>query len=486
MSSKIKLLIFALLAVTGISTAWATNLPTGNPLSGNANNGDGNPAKSTYNVQWTGETTVIYNALPQNGLSASYVDEVNVEHTLTLTFTNGTEVITTPSYPVKAGTWTVEAQPLSPTDVLNGATTTLVIQPAKVSVVGASAQVAKFHDGTNNAIVTNIGTLEGVQGSDAVTHNTTAAFNSPIVGTNKTITFTYTLIGAADVLANYVLIPQSEILVTNGAIIESITTGADAASAIDVNAYGYCTGNSYSIRYNLNSGNPNQYKIDFTDSRFTDVNWTNLTTPGANGTIDINVPANLPTGDYEMKVYFRDNNFSYLVSDPITVNIHVNLPQTYTMPLFNDVIALVDTCNCFTEIQWYHRANPTDTWTAIDGANGYYYREVGGLTGEYFVRAKMNGVETYTCPQTDVETLITDEDQPLTVNAWPNPATSNITVSIEGSNTFTHTLRVLNTVGVEMECRTFEGKSTTINMNDYQHGNYVVNVDGVVVRIIKN
>jgi len=255
---------------------------------------------------------------------------------------------------------------------------------------------------------------------------------------------------------------------------------------MDIYAYGYCTGSSYSIRYHLNSGNPDQYKIDFADPRFTDVSWTNLATAGATGTIDIDVPVDLPTGDYTLTVTFRDSRFTWLESNPITVTFHVNLPETYTVPMFNDVIALVDSCHCFTDIQWYHRADASSEWQAIPGANGYYYREEGGLTGEYFVRAKMNGVETYTCPQSDVETLADDGMGEVSVNVFPNPTSNNVTVTVSGSLQPMHTLRILNTVGVEMERRTFEGENTVVDMRGYQRGNYMVTVDGVVVRVIRN
>ena len=161
--SKTKHIILALLAVTGISTAvWADN----------------NGPKTAYPVQWTGATTVTYTAQPQNGLSASYVDGNNVTHALVLTFTNGTEVITAPNYPVNVGSWTVTATSPQTSDQLEGATTFLNIQPALVSVTGAAAEIAKFADGTLDGVVTEQGTLNGVLGNDNVGHLTTAIFSS--------------------------------------------------------------------------------------------------------------------------------------------------------------------------------------------------------------------------------------------------------------------------------------------------------------------
>ena len=479
-------LFLALLAVTGFSTAWASDLPGRGP--------DSTAAKTTYTVQWAGPTDVTYTALPQNGLSASYVD-ANGSHNLTLTFTKGTEVITSPNFPVNAGAWTVTASTPQPGITLVGATAMLNIQPAPVYVTGAAAEIAKFADGSLAGVVTDNGVLNGVLGSDQISHLTTAIFSDYFVGTDKTITLYYALIGDdSTMLSNYLMTPSSAFYTNSGIVIPNMlpdlnrqnTETTIAQNGIELSAFGYCTGTGYSIDYHLISGTPDEYRVDFDDNRISDVNWTSLTTPGANGTVDITLPADLPTGDYVMNVIFRDSRYPGLESNPLTVNLHVNLPETYTMPLFDNVIALVDTCNCFTDIQWYHRNSAAEAWAAIPGANGYFYREEGGLTGEYFVRAKMNGVETFTCPQTDMTTLITDGDQTATVKAYPNPTTESVNVTINGSDINTHTLRVISTLGAEMENRTFEGSNTTIDMRAYQHGSYMVNVDGIVVRVIKN
>ena len=243
------------------------------------------------------------------------------------------------------------------------------------------------------------------------------------------------------------------------------------------------TGNGI-INYQLASGNPDQYKLSFSDSAFVDTNWQSITTAGQ---IVIDVPAGVEAGTYDVTIVFGDSRFPQLVSTPVTVSFNVNLPETYTMPLFSDVIALVDTCHCFTDIHWFHRANSTDTWTEILEAQGqYYYQEEGGLTGEYYVRASMNGLSVFTCPQTDVTTLIADEQAPeTTVSAYPNPATDRVTLRIEGSVARMHTLRVMNVMGLSIENRVFEGNETSIDLRGLHAGNYVVSVDGIVVRVIK-
>ena len=372
----------------------------------------------------------------------------------------------------------------------------LTVNKAHVYVSDAEAQIAKFADGHANAVVLKQGVLNGIKLNDPIAHVTTAAFSSADVAEHLTITLFYELTGDAALLNNYNLDPTSDIFTNEGVIIEPFIPDneekpedeeATVNEGIEIYAYGYCDGSGYSLKYHLESGNPDQYKIDFADSRFIDVDWTNLTTVGKDGTIDIDIPVDMPTGDYTMTVYFRDSRFDWLESRQFNVTFHVNLPETYVRPLFDNVIALVDTCNCLTDIQWYWRANSTDTWVAIPGANGYYYHSDTKLAGEYFVSAKMNGEPTYTCGQADMETLYGDDNkqQNVQVKAYPNPVVTTTTVTIEGSENFDHNLRVVNLTGVEVLNTTFEGNETTVDMNGYVTGNYMISVDGIVVKVMK-
>ena len=373
---------------------------------------------------------------------------------------------------------------------------TLTVNKAHVYVSDAEAQIAKFADGHANAVVLKQGTLNGIKVNDPIAHVTTAAFSSADVAENLTITLFYELTGDADLLNNYYLEPTSDIFTNEGVIIEPFIPDnedkpedeeATVNEGIEIYAYGYCDGSGYSLKYHLESGNPDQYKIDFEDSRFTDVDWTNLVITGKDGTIDIEIPVDLPTGDYTMTVYFRDSRFDWLESRQFNVTFHVNLPETYVRPLFDNVIALVDTCHCLTDIQWYWRANSTELWQPIEGANGYYYHVDGKLTGEYFVYAKMNGEPTYTCGQADMETLYgeTQKASAPVVKAYPNPVVTTTTVTIENSTEWIHNIRIVNLMGAEVMNDTFEGDKTSVEMGNYPQGNYMISVDGIVVKVMK-
>lgn len=373
---------------------------------------------------------------------------------------------------------------------------TLTVNKATVKVSGAEAQVAKIADGNTTAVVLNAGELEGIKLSDAIAHNTTATFSDATVGENKTITLSYELTGDAALLANYDLTPTSETFTTGGVIIEGFVPAEEGDTekkdmkiqeGIEVYAYGYCDGSGYSIPYHLKSGNPDQYKIEYEDSRFTDVDWTTLPTTGKDGTIFVDIPVDLPTGDYTMTVQFRDSRFTWLESKALNVSFHVNLPETYVRPLFSNTIVLVDTDRCFTDIQWYHRNNSSEAWKPIPGATGHYYRPENGakLEGEYFVSAKMNGEPTYTCAQYDMETLYGEPTQKAKVRAYPNPVVNSTTITVEGFDKYEHDLRIVNLKGIEMARKCFQGNEVTIDMSSYPGGNYLFYVDGIVVKVIK-
>jgi len=99
----------------------------------------------------------------------------------------------------------------------------------------------------------------------------------------------------------------------------------------------------------------------------------------------------------------------------------------------------------------------------------------------------MNGEPTYTCGQADMETLYgADKQQPkATVKAFPNPVVNTTTVTIENSENWNHSLRVVNTVGIEMFRTTFEGNETELRMDGFVQGNYMISVDGIVVKVMK-
>ena len=443
--------------------------------------------RNTYAVVWNiPSASVTYNAQPVTSIYATYTHEEGTD-TAILRFTVMATGFTT-EQPVNAAEYKITALSQDADIFLDTATTTnyLTILPAGLTATGFEVENEKFYDGNDTAIVSTYATLNGVLANDEVIlDNVHAHFSDATIGEGKSIIVYYGIAGAQ--AANYVLDTNAFLAATDGAILARYVYADTANDGIAVNAMGYCAG-SDTIRYFLESGNPDKYNLIYSDEAvaqgFVNAGWTSLdaSTPGV---ILIDVPADAISGIYSAKLVFCNSNHANMVSDTANIIFSVNLPKTYTAPLFDDVIALVDTCHCFTDIHWFHSTDGGATWDSV--AYGvYYYQEVGGLTGQYRVVAKMNGIPMASCPQDDITTLLSDETAPAaTVTIFPNPATERAGITVSNSRNDIHTLRVMNIMGVEMINTTFSGDNCQIDLRSFANGSYTVSVDGIVVRVIK-
>lgn len=442
-----------------------------------------------YPVTWTGSSAaVVYTSEPIDVLVATYTHD-GVTDTALLRYTNLSNGSTS-ALPVLAGNYKVEAMPLTPDYHLDSVTATsyITVQRATVSIDSFAVEKDKFFDGTDSATITHYANIDGVLGNDDLAlANVRARYNDAAIGEDKSIIVFYYLGGTdAD---NYVLDTNLYLAATDAAIIAPfLPDEAEEGSqeGIGIRIDGYCVG-SDTLHYYLMSGTPDEYKLLFSEEAIgqgfsNDTNWQTLDT--ANRIILMDIPADALHGIYTAKVLFRNSNHPDLVSDTSEFGFNVNLPSIYTMPLFSDVIALVDTCHCFSDIYWFHSTDGGATWDTV-ASNVYYYQEIGGLTGEYRVVANMNGMAVASCAQSDVTTLLSDDEAPATVSIYPNPATDRATIGITGSRVNSHTVKVMSIMGVEMLNATFEGDSYQLDFSGYANGSYTVSVDGTVVRVIK-
>lgn len=445
---------------------------------------------TVYPLTWVhANDTVVYTGEEIDIVRATFNHDGVTDTAILRFFSQGDGQMHT--LPRSVGRYTVIARPQDTVFLLGDSIKYFTIDRAPITVSGFEVENEKFYDGTDSATIVTMGTINGVMGNDEVfLGNVYAKFSDAAVGEGKSI-IVYYGVGGLNV-ANYILDTTAVLVSTDGAIIAPFVMDTDtAASGISVSARGYCVGND-TIRYYLESGSgiPDEYNLIYSDDAvsqgFVSAGWQPLDVSNP-GVIIIDVPATAASSLYTAKLVFRDSNHPTLVSDTSYIGFVVNLPETYTMPLFSDVIALVDTCHCFTDIRWFHSTDGGATWTEIEEAQGqYYYQEEGGLTGQYYVSVKMNGVALFSCPQDDVTTLLSDDMQPAaTVNVYPNPATETANVNIVNSPNEVHSVRVMSIMGVEMENTTFTGDSYRLNLRGYANGSYTVSVDGIVVRVIK-
>lgn len=450
---------------------------------------------NSYPLTWVGaDTTVVYTGVAATAVMATFVDDNNVNVPATLTYTDllGNEV-----QPVNVGYYYVNASYVDTNYHLAGTLqATLTIRPATVSATGIEVVTAKLYDGNDTVEVTNAGELSWKYNTDDVYLVTTANFVGINAGENKTI-IAHPKLRGADAY-NYVLADSNIVIVTTGVIVEPMSfngsfgggiggDGLNNDNGISATAEGYCSGEATVINYSLTTGNPDQFRLAYSAQAiaagFVDVPWGAITTPGI---VPVTVPANCPTGDYRVWLSLSKTvNGVTFYSDTIAVGFHVNLSKEYIKPIFNDVISIVDTCQCIDQnsVTWYHKGATETTWTNV-GTGAYYRDPSGSLNGEYYATLTINGAQTRTCVQADVATLITDEPD-VTVKVYPNPTADNVTVRVENASAFTHTYTVMNILGMTVANGTFDGDVTTIDLSSFANGSYTVSVDGIVVRVIK-
>lgn len=456
--------------------------------------------QKTYDLTWTGlDAIVTYNGASQtSAVFATYTNDNNIPVLATLSYsdTNGNAVAAEDVRNV--GVYIVTATAPAPYNLLNNPVqTTLTIRPKQVSVSGIIVEKVKVYNGNANVTVTNHGTPSDNYDGENLYVNTTAKYytsnatdTSYMPGTGKTIKATMTLAGSA--VDNYRLSPAEVVLATDGQIIVPMEfdnrggeTGPDGITndkGIEAQESGFCSDGSSIINYGFADPTltADQYKLEFSTEAqaagFTDVDWTALT---SSSSIDVVVPAGAASGDYRAYITFRrivgGQNFD---SPRLTTTFHVNLPDAYIMPIFSDVISIVDPSHTIDQnsVLWYH--------DGVYVGAGPYYQQPGGLTGSYFATFTINGVPNRTCEQDDFTHYPTDAAT-VNVTVYPNPTVDDVTVHVENASTFTHSIRVMNVLGMTLLDTTFEGDETKIDFSRYTNGSYTVSVDGVVTRVIK-
>lgn len=441
------------------------------------------------NITWNGPDTVRYSSM--NHLSAitamSYIPAVAdsnfmVFYTGDTTYFGDTAFIVT----TNTGDTVTEAKYAteSPYTIkFRGSAKYLVIERYPVHAVDIEVETVKLYG--KPTVITNYGRPDTVLGNDDlfINRNFTASFHDEEPGMNNKVVNVYNITLGGAQKDNYELVENFLNITNTGTILYFGLNNADTLQrGFDVTASGYCVGNSL-IEFHIdNAGgatNPDMYSLNFESDRFTDVTSATI---DPSGFIQINVPEGTPVGTYRVDVVFWHSAFPTYKSDATTIEFNVKLSKDYIRPIFNDVITIVDTCDCINQesVVWFHNGEEV--------GSGPYYQQEGGLDGIYFAEFSFLGDDTRhrTCDQTDFTENNYPEEVPATkVSAYPNPTTNSVNIKLENATQFTHTLRVMSVMGVTMLETTFDGDATSIDFSRFGNGSYTVSVDGIVVRVIK-
>ncbi len=277
----------------------------------------------------------------------------------------------------------------------------------------------KMYDGNTTAVVTNNGTLSGVETSDIGNVNFTvlANYDDAQVGVSKTITVVYSINGTA--ASNYNAPVSYQI---NGTTIYS----TDPPTLVLTTNSG-CQGDMVDVNYTILTGSPVEYQIMFNQAAlnagFVNVSFTALPSANISDIIQFMAPAGVLDGNYQAEVIFR--NMYGVESQIYPINFIINLSSDYIIPKFTDVVLCNNVDNRFVSFQWYKNG------VLIPGATNQFYNDPNGLNGAYSLTVVTTSGETLnSCEKTLIVAL---SQQPL-VNVFPNPVASSQNFMVEIDN----------------------------------------------------
>jgi len=291
-----------------------------------------------------------------------------------------------------------------------------VITAKQLTISNPTVTINKTVDGNSSAAITNVGTLTGVETTDAnnVTVAAAANYNNAAVGTGKTITVVYTLSGSAK--GNY--IAPANYVITNGKISDVVTL-----SPLLTPSPG-CEGSGFNLDYSILTGTPKQYKITFdaatNSAGIQNVAYTDMPSSSTSGTLMINVPKKTIDGTYHATLVMRDE--LGVESPAYSFTFTINLSADYLLTKFNRIIFVDNSSKRFTAYQWYKDG------VIINGATKQSYNDPAGLVGAYSVQVTdTKGNKILSCSK------VLNLTKAVKVIAYPSPVKASQTCTVQVS-----------------------------------------------------
>lgn len=247
----------------------------------------------------------------------------------------------------------------------------------------------------------------------------------------------------------------------------------------DIKAEGYCHGEEEMVSYatNADAGTPYEFKVNFSEDAikqgFQNADWS--VTP-TDERILLSIPDNCADGKYNAYITFR--NADSIESPAIAIEFTVNISQNLTVAIFSDVVSIIkeDQRN-YNTFQWYHNGEK------LEEATLPYYQEVGGLTGSYFVVVNEGTADEFrTCARDDWHNPL---NQTRVITIYPNPAPESTHLKLHNFAEGEHSLSIHNEYGSKLYETKFEGDEIQLPTGQLVGGQYMIEVDGVTAKMIK-
>ena len=181
----------------------------------------------------------------------------------------------------------------------------------------------------------------------------------------------------------------------------------------------YCEGDEAFLSYQIASGSPLTYELDFDDQ--SKAEGFRSVSGQIEDVLTFSIPEGASAGKHTVTLQLFGEMKS---SQKLSVTFSVGLNSDRIEKLWNDVVVCKNTDNKIASYQWYHEDE------LIEGATNQFYCDMNGLEGNYSVKVvTVNGDSLWVC-----EKYFERELPPFTIISYPNPAKpmTNFTVEVSG------------------------------------------------------
>ncbi len=349
------------------------------------------------------------------------------------------------------------------------------ILPRQLGAQGAVVRTTKSYDGTTDAYVIYPAFPANYIDGETILISTTASFDSPEIGIGKTITLHYNL-EENDYSSNY-LAPEDEIYTTEGRIIAATVLDSSFGlnGIVSVGTH-FCQDDYVELECHIAQGLPSNYTLVFNDAAlaqgFSNRHDTIILGGESSFTMGFFIPESCAEGNYSVTIMIYNDAEDELVA---SWSFEVDMPNTYLVQVFNDVVSIDNTSERFNTFQWFKDGK------AVSGATLPYYQDPDGyLNGLYSVRVNAGTDDEHMiCP------IEFDNTPAKSMKLYPNPVVNTTQVKIAGSDRETHELTLYNSYGTPVLKTTFSGSEYRLDMNSLPQGVYMLSVDDMNTKTVK-
>jgi len=305
----------------------------------------------------------------------------------------------------------------------------------------------KEWDGTTLPSSFDTGRLKNVVGSDGIFISvTTIRFDTPDLGSDKTITAKFTIDGSSCPDWEDRYIAPEDFVYTDG----EITRAKIKVDNIKVSGEAFCSGDDILVTFDIiTAGSPSMYSITFSSDDvalgFKNVVKGDLPSTAKTQTVTFAVPGGVSYGKHTVQIQLFDEVGSEGEVTDFTFTTGLN--NSIIHDKFTDVVLIDNSSYDYVAYEW------NKDGSTISGANNQFYNDKPYLYGWYgAIVTTTSGEKIKVCPAYFDHRPVGGKSAAKTVGVYPNPAFRMETVTIdlsdfEGDDLSNAVIIIYNSVG---------------------------------------